>query len=134
MDTNPVGAHFRWWLAQAAQEARGQATREDIASLSRSGIDKIRRFEAGRTLPQDLDQVIAAYAELAGVNDPREIYQRALDLWYAHGVRPAIGRDGRRELATGERFEEALAQPVRQPGRPAPARTASTTRKRTAGS
>jgi len=135
-NTKP-GARFMTWLARAAIESReGSGTRlEDIASRARAGIDQIRRFEAAKSTPREIDRVIAAYAEFAGIADPREIYGRALELWYEHGQAP-LARDepSGDGLTPGQRFEQAM-QPRRAP-KAAPrerARTTSATPKRRAG-
>lgn len=89
-----VGQRFRTWLAQAARDARIQAgAREDHISslLAKGSIDKIKRFEKGETMPPNIEEVIAAYAKVAGIEDPRDLFRLALGLWYDHGAAPILG-------------------------------------------
>lgn len=71
-----------FWLGLAAREARDQAglIRSEIAGPARVSDSAIRGFETGRSAPRELDAVVNAYVELAGLRDWRELYERALML------------------------------------------------------
>jgi hypothetical protein len=128
-DPNHSGQRFRTWLARAVLELKDEAhfTAEEVAAPV-GGIDKIRRFERGESLPRNIDQVISSYAKLAGVPDPREIYKRALELWYAEGTRPEVSANG--DGATdGMAFEQEIEPPVVAQDEDGPVR--KTTSKRT---
>lgn len=133
-----AGQRFLVWLARAAIDARNRAGArpEEIAAPLRVGVDKIRRFEAAKSMPREIDQVLAVYAELAGLDDPRQIYQQALDLWYAHGTAPLISaKSDEQSLRASQRFEEQLRARRAHPRAPAGSeQRTSATRKRRASS
>jgi phenylpropionate dioxygenase-like ring-hydroxylating dioxygenase large terminal subunit len=86
---------FVYWLAVAARQVREHAgIRVDaIVNIIDPGHviaahAKIDRFEKNENTPRDLEAVIAAYAQAVGVKDARDIYQRAMDLWYGEGEPP----------------------------------------------
>lgn len=89
----PPGHRFSYWLGKAAREVREEAdgTLPSIASkLGRRGIAGLERFERGQTLPQRLEQVLAAYALEAELEDPREIIVRAMRDWFQGGGPPVL--------------------------------------------
>ncbi len=47
------------------------------------------RFESGQTWPAaELELYAAAYAKVAGIDDPRTIYQMSLESWIRDGDKP----------------------------------------------
>jgi hypothetical protein len=111
----PAGQRFLYWLAEAAKQVREHAgvRPETVASILDVGIHRIDRFEKAENWPRDAEQLLAAYAAATGLEDARDIYQRALDLWYEHGTAPLLsakedsttGRD-----ATGRALPSGRAQ------------------------
>jgi hypothetical protein len=92
----PAGQRFLYWLAEAAKRLREEAgvRPETVASIMDVGIHRIDRFEKAENWPRDPDRLMAAYATATGLQDPREIYQRALELWHAHGTAPLLSAKG----------------------------------------
>lgn len=102
MPSNAVdksGRRMLLWISEAALAARqdANASIEGIADTAGLSANSIRNFEHGDTWPKNIDRVISAYAEKAGLPDGLALWQAALDLWYEHGSAPMIGRreDGR---------------------------------------
>lgn len=83
---------FDYWLGLIVREAReAQDVRmSEIAGRMRCAETTVRNFENGRTRPQEVDQFLAAYAELLGVDDPLEFYEVALERWRTHGTAPRV--------------------------------------------
>jgi hypothetical protein len=88
----PAGQRFLYWLAEAAKQLREHAgvRPETVASIMDVGIHRIDRFEKAENWPRDAERLLAAYAQAVGIPDARDIYQRALDLWYEHGTSPLL--------------------------------------------
>lgn len=74
---------FLHWIARAAKEARvtAGASEERVADLAGLRAVTIARFENAKHWPHDVDALMHAYAEAAGIADWRDIYDRALELW-----------------------------------------------------
>lgn len=84
-----------YWLAQALQQLRRQADpnvkQVEIAALA--GVDQStiwRLEEEASGWPRQVELIVAAYAEECGVDDPRDVWALAIDLWRAHGDRPSV--------------------------------------------
>lgn len=138
-ETPPPGQRLLYWLAEAATKVRTDAgaSPEHIAALLGVGAETIKRFERAKHWPSDPDRLVAAYAVIGGLQDAREIYQQALDLWYEHGTKPLVGRaDDTGPLTAGQRFEQQIAGARRARPRDTPARegTTSAAQRRKAGS
>lgn len=58
---------------------------EAVADLAHVKAPTVQRFEKSAHWSRDLDALIAAYAYAAKVDDPRDLYQRAIDLWREEG-------------------------------------------------
>jgi hypothetical protein len=131
----PAGQRFLYWLAHAATQARERVDvrAETIASMLDMSVESVRRFETAKHFPNDPDRMIAAYAAVAGLDDPREIYQQALNLWYAHGSMPLLGAKNDGALTAGQKFEREIASRRAQPRAPAaPEESSTAARKRRA--
>lgn len=120
-----------YWLAQALSQLRRQADppikQVEIAALA--GVDQstIWRLEEERAgWPRQVELIVAAYAEECGVDDPRDIWAFATDLWRQHGDRPSVrALSGRIDAvappegstspidAAREAFEQTLADRAR---------------------
>jgi hypothetical protein len=114
----PAGQRFLYWLAVAATEIRVQAgwSYEDVASLLQIGKEKVTRFEKAKHWPRDIDRTMAGYAHIGGLEDPRAIYQRALDLWHEHGSKPLLSAKNDLSSQGGAGgLPELRAQPDRLP-------------------
>jgi hypothetical protein len=132
----PAGRRFLYWIAEAATAARvdAGASPERVADLIGVGSPTVKRFEKAQNWPADPDRVMAAYAAVAGLGDARQLYQRALDLWYEHGSRPLLSaKDDTGALTAGQKFEREIASRRAQPREPAaPAESSTGARKRRA--
>lgn len=103
---------FIFWLAAAARELREQsnARLEHVAAAADEGVHVVRRFEKGdtKTIPRNLDRLIAGYAQVAGVDNPRDIFEMALRMWREYGE----PQDGR--LTAAQKFDAAIAAGVQR--------------------
>lgn len=94
-----AGRRMLLWISEAALAAREEAgaSIEGIADAAGLTANSIRNFEHGDTWPKNIDRVISAYADKAGLADGLALWQAALNLWQEHGSAPMIGRreDGR---------------------------------------
>ena len=84
---------LRYWLAAVAKTARKDAGLDvrQVSGLLGLVDSQIYRFENGSVkAPAGIDQYLVAYAQLCGMRDPREFYDRALALWRAEGEAPII--------------------------------------------
>lgn len=114
---------MRYWLGRTLRETREAARDEgghelalyQIALYLRdSGIQiseaTLSRLETDSTgwPRKDLDAIVAAYADLCGIEDPRDLWRRALDSWVSRGGIPALG------IITPYRSATILALEARQ--------------------
>lgn len=80
------------WLGNVLAQARINAHVTQLAIAQRAGVSeaKVYRFEAGETWPRfgGPDELLAVYAELLGVDDPRDFLQLMLDRWRLQGTAP----------------------------------------------
>lgn len=81
----PPDQRMSFWIGLAARKAREEAgvVRSQIAGPL--GIDQstVTRFETTTSWPDKtgIDELLTVYAELSGVEDPRDIWERALKMW-----------------------------------------------------
>ena len=82
-----------YWLARACRELREAADVKpgDVAAVVRIDTGTVYRFEKAERLPHKIDQLIAAYAYLCGIDDGREIWQTAVEDWMTKGGAPFLG-------------------------------------------
>jgi transcriptional regulator with XRE-family HTH domain len=80
------------WLATAAKRLREEQRRKQVHIAAALSIDQssVYRFEAGNNWPRDPDAMIAAYAEDLDIDDVREIWRLALELWESEGQAPDV--------------------------------------------
>jgi hypothetical protein len=73
-----------YWLATAAKRLRETAGRKQVHVAATMNKDQstVYRFEQRRTVPQELDLFVAAYADDLNIS-PIEIWDQALELWRA---------------------------------------------------
>lgn len=80
------------WLGAVLAQARINANVTQLAIAERAGVSeaKVYRFEAGESWPRfgGPDELLAVYAELLGVDDPRDFLQLMLDRWREQGTQP----------------------------------------------
>lgn len=134
----PTGQQFAYWLAKAAIEVRegAHATPEHVGAAARLRSETVTRFEKVENWPRDLDRLMAAYADVAGIDDARTIFDLALDKWYANGDAPQLHADGHgAKPKDAQQLAKELAARRRRPRAPGgPARKPSAVPKRQAGS
>jgi transcriptional regulator with XRE-family HTH domain len=75
---NTMLMHLAWAAKQARQRAGCRVA--DVAHAAKVDGATVYRFERQRSYPAHVDELIAAYAELAGIT-PREIWCAALKHW-----------------------------------------------------
>jgi hypothetical protein len=95
MSVRPPGERLLFWLGQAALRAREEADLKPATIASTLGRREatIENFEKGLHMPQDLEAVLAVYAEACGLDDARDLVRDALRLWYEHGEAPSQNGD-----------------------------------------
>jgi hypothetical protein len=127
------GQTMNFWLARTMRTAREDADIKPRKVSELLDIDPagIRRFEAAAVQPKRVDQYLAAYAYLLGVDDPREFYATALRLWYKLGEAPALDLDGPSQR-TRAAVERAVRR-TRQSRDARPGKRDETPKKREAG-
>jgi transcriptional regulator with XRE-family HTH domain len=71
-------------LGRACQAARESAGLRQIDVATRAGVDDgmVSRFEAGKRVPREIDDLVAAYA-IECEAAPYELWLAALDAWQA---------------------------------------------------
>lgn len=75
------------WIAEAMKTARIRAGIAEIDIAVRVGRKDpitVRRWERGENWPQNIDYVLAAYADAADLGGTRAMCELALDLWREH--------------------------------------------------
>jgi transcriptional regulator with XRE-family HTH domain len=80
------------WAAELIREQAGASQAEVAVAAGLKGTRAIERFEKGKNWPRDLERIVAAYAEVAGLADTLEPWNVALDLWREHGALPLLSR------------------------------------------
>jgi len=85
---------MRYWLSRILREARERAhiRRQEIAIVAGLDASTISRFENATSWPQQLDRLVAAYAQLCGIEDGRELWTQALRSWQTRGSPPTLGQ------------------------------------------
>jgi transcriptional regulator with XRE-family HTH domain len=80
------------WLARAAAKLREESGRKQVHIAAAMSIDQstIYRFEQGESWPRQADLVIAAYADDLGIEDAREVWELALQMWREEGEAPSL--------------------------------------------
>lgn len=78
------------YLGRVCRDIRQDAglSMELLGVAAGSSSQVIRRFEHGKTVPRDLEDVVCCYAEIAG-RDAREVWKEAVDRWVKYGLRPS---------------------------------------------
>lgn len=119
-----VGTRMAYWLAQACRLTREEAGLSQTKVAGEVGVREtsVYRFEIGGGWARDPEKYVNAYAQLAGQDDPRQIWDRALELWRDHGENPLTAEDGSlagfqkavREVAAAE-HREAPPEPKSNP-------------------
>ena len=87
-----VGTRMSYWLAQACRLVREDAKLSQTRVAGEVGVREtsVYRFEIGSSWPRDPERYVNAYAKLAGLEDPRTVWMRALELWGQHGENPFL--------------------------------------------
>lgn len=88
---------FSYWLSVTCQKARENVEKSPAAISAISGLDPstIYKFEDKGTWPRQPDDLVAAYAKAAGIEDARELWDMALRMWHRHGQAPRLMEDGK---------------------------------------
>jgi hypothetical protein len=94
MVLQPADRTMLYWMASTCRQLRGDTALEVVAARAGASVGALRAFERANSWPQAhrLDRVIAAYADIAGIDgaDAREVWRRALALWEVHGEAPVL--------------------------------------------
>ncbi len=90
MNYRDPGNRMIWWLAQAAIDARGEVSGQKVAKLAGVSPQTVYNFEKGTGWGQNLEGLLAAYAEVGEYEDARDLIQEALDQWRQHGSAPVV--------------------------------------------
>jgi hypothetical protein len=129
-----------YWLIEAARRLRTlQGKKVPDVGFWYGDPSAVYRFEQGKGWPRDVDKMLGAYARELGLEDSREIWRLAIDLYVSEGaafdleqlVKPDAPRTqlSPAELLEAARsdFEQALddARPARPAARQQPARKSS---------
>lgn len=87
MPPAPPRRTLRYWLGLLMCEKRDAAgfKRRHVSTLLDVDPVTIERFEKNLKRTEDVDQVLAAYAQLLGDDEPRDYYLQALALWHCEG-------------------------------------------------
>lgn len=114
-----AGERMLAWLAWTGQLLRDQANAsiEDVASMAQVSSRIIERFEKGENWPRELEVILAAYANVARLDDSLTPWDVAVDLWRKHGTIPiAVGRrdEQAREQADQKEIVSRVAEQVRR--------------------
>ena len=97
------------------------ATLVEVAA--RAGVDPstIYRFENEGRWPKDPDRTVAAYGEVVGVKDAREIWEAALRRWRRGGASPKLPSAPVDPIAqTAEELEREIDAALEQQGQVEP--------------
>lgn len=159
------GRRYSYWLGQLlSREREGTGDEHGIGIRKGEPIDRgllagmigysektLERREEGErqknnpdvrkfTFGDDIDKIVAGYAYILGIDDPRVLWERALKLWHAEGAVPDYKPELRnasqiRPLTPQEAgFERAIADEARRrkrsPAAPKGKPSASQQRKR----
>lgn len=90
MSARPPGQRFLFWLGEAARQLREEHGLGPSAVSARLGVREatVESFEKAKNMPRDLEALLAAYAAVCDLDDPRDIVRDALRLWYECGEGP----------------------------------------------
>ena len=68
---------------------QAKASPEAVADKLGRKSSAVARFERGETWPvESLELYAAAYAAIAGLDDPRDVYKMSIDTWVERGNQP----------------------------------------------
>jgi hypothetical protein len=94
MASPPTTHALAYWLGIACKQARErhapEIPPEQLGLLLGRRPEPFYAFEQGKSIPRDLDEVLAAYAFFAGYQDPRKLVRDAVDLWANEGEAPSL--------------------------------------------
>lgn len=81
-----------YWLAHTLKSARERAGHKPSAVASAANLNPatIYRLEKGHGWSRDTDRLVAAYAQVIGWDDARELWDIALKMWMRHGQPPQL--------------------------------------------
>lgn len=123
--TLPNEQRFAYWLGVVIRETREAAGRSVtyVAGMVNASEITAKRFERAETWPTNHELLVSAYAETAGIDDPRDLYAAALNRWMRSGEKPTLlDVDGLAELRGLHPLTPATkprsAQPPKPPGSP----------------
>jgi DNA-binding XRE family transcriptional regulator len=85
-----------YWIADALIQAREDVGLEPKQMATILGVHEhtINRLESGQSMGRDIDSATAAYADVTGIGDARELWWAALYFWYQRGSAPAFTAEG----------------------------------------
>lgn len=106
-----AGRKMSYWLALVLHDRRKEKgiSPAKLAALADVDQSTITRFEQGQSLPPEVDRYVAAYAQLLGIEDSRELWLLALEKWRREGAPPVLS-----ELLAAESDVERLERELRE--------------------
>lgn len=144
----PAPDTFLYWLVEAARRLRTLQDRKapDVGFWA-GDASSVYRFEQRKGWPRDPDRMVNAYAKECGLDDARELWRLALELWAEHGEKPDLEtlRPGEQRTPLGPAdlleaartgFEQSLADAAPEPradARPRARKSASKGSRRATG-
>lgn len=116
----PPGDKLLFWLGEAALRLREEAGLGPSAVAAKLGKREgtVEAFEKGVNMPRNLEAMLAAYAEVVGLNDSRDIIRDALRLWYEYGEAPTLTSPAEGEGAQAREESTPQPDPVGRPPTP----------------
>ena len=100
---------MRYWLARTLREIREAQglSQQDVAQTAGGGIDHatISRLENNLTWPGNLDEIIVAYATIAKIEDPRDLWLQVIARYRKEGTIPVGGDLSPRQRAVLDALE-----------------------------
>src|SRR5687768_1109257 len=122
----PPGKRFAFWIAvvcRAAREAAGES-QSSVARMVGVQPSMIHRFENAWTWPRNPEQIVAAYALVAGIEDSRDLWEKAISYWKKDGTDASIP-EAEQKAVDPISLDDAVGQVVRahESGGRKPART-----------
>jgi transcriptional regulator with XRE-family HTH domain len=107
-----AGRRLSYWLSETLKALRQDAgiEEDDVARILKVDRNTVRRIEREESFDRNkIDSYLAGYAFILGMDDPRDLWDLALDRWWAEGAPP--------EFKAPDGLAEAFARAIRDQAR-----------------